>query len=164
VLIDHEAWVCDLEARDINGPARRIQLYRLWTGGLFVRREPRTDRGDEGRGGAVLRSAPRKLRVARLLFRPIVAMLPVAIAFCPQWVLWPAMSPWAWLLLYAGVFFRSWLGGLRVGLFAMAMSTQSSGIFFLPPERPLKVADSVYVFWRAVSAFRASSSASSTST
>jgi hypothetical protein len=41
---------------------------------------------------------------------------------------------------------------------------ESSGIFFLPPERSLKVADSVDVFWPAVSAFKASSPASSTST
>ena len=94
----------------------------------------------------------------------MVATLPVAIAFCLKWVLWPAMSPWAWLLLYAGVFFSSWLGGLRVGLFANGYVHAVVSHFFLPPERPLKVADSVYVFWRAVSAFRASSSASSMST
>ena len=39
------------------------------------------------------------------------------------------MCPWAWLLLYPGVFFSSWLGGLRVGLLATAMSTQSSSTF-----------------------------------
>jgi hypothetical protein len=90
-------------------------------------------------------------------------MLPVAIAFCLQWMLWPAMSPWAWLLLRAGVFFGSWLGGLRVGLFATAISMHSSGIFFLPRERLFKVAESVGVFWRAVSTFTAPSSASSMS-
>ena len=34
----------------------------------------------------------------------MVATLPVVIAFCLKWVLWSATSPWAWLLLYAGVF------------------------------------------------------------
>ena len=68
--------------------------------------------------------------------------------------------PWPWLLLYAGVFFSCWLGGLRVDLFATTMSTQSSGVSCLSPERPLKVADSVYVFRCAVPAVRASSSTS----
>ena len=47
VLIDHEAWACDLEARDINGPAWCIQLYLLWMAGFFARSEPWANRGDE---------------------------------------------------------------------------------------------------------------------
>ena len=82
-----------------------------------------------GRVGAILKSGRRKFSWARLPIRPMVAMLPVTIAFCLQWVLWQAMCPWAWLLLYPGVFFSSWLGGLRVGLLATAMSTQSSSTF-----------------------------------
>lgn len=127
VLVDYEAWRYDLDTRGISGPAKSVKLYGLGTGGFFIRSEPRADRGDEGGESAILRSEPRN-------------MLPMAIAFCPQWMLWPAVSPWAWWLLYAG-FFSSWLGGLRLGLFATAMSTRSSGIFFLPRERPLKVAD-----------------------
>ena len=47
VLIDHEAWACDLDARDINGPAWCIQLYLLWIDGFFARSEPWANRGDE---------------------------------------------------------------------------------------------------------------------
>ena len=47
VLIDHEAWACDLEARDINGRAWCIQLYLLWMDGFFARSEPWANRGDE---------------------------------------------------------------------------------------------------------------------
>lgn len=148
VLVDHEIWGYYLDARGINGPAKCIRLYHLGTGGFFVHTEPWTDRGDEG---ANLRSELQNI-------------LPVAMAFCLPWMLWPAMSPWAWLLLYASIFFSCWLGGLRVGWFATAMSTQSSGFFFLPCKRLLKVADSVGVFRRAVFTFKAPSLASCTST
>ena len=40
VLIDHEAWACDLEARDINGPAWCIQFYLPWIDGFVARSEP----------------------------------------------------------------------------------------------------------------------------
>ena len=83
-------------------------------------------------------------------------MLPVAVAFCLQW-LWPAMSPWAWLILYPGVFFSYWIGGLGVGLFARSKSTAVAQYFFLPPERSWKVADSVYVFSWTVFTLMASS-------
>ena len=46
LLIDYEAWVCDLNPRDINGPAWCTQLYPLWTDGFFACSEPRADRGD----------------------------------------------------------------------------------------------------------------------
>ena len=45
VLVDHEAWGCDLDARDINGPAWCIQLYLLWIDGFFARSEPWAKRG-----------------------------------------------------------------------------------------------------------------------
>ena len=45
MLIDHEAWVCDLDARYINGPAWCIQLYLLWIDGFFARSEPWAKRG-----------------------------------------------------------------------------------------------------------------------
>jgi hypothetical protein len=163
VLMNHEAWGCDLDERGIDGPAWCFQLYLLWTGASFVLSEPLANRRDEGREGAILSTESRRLSWARLPFRPVVTVLPMAIAFGLQWVLWPAMSPWPWLLLYAIVFLSSWPGE-RVGLFTRAMSTQSSSIFCLPPKCSLKVAESVYVFWCAVSAVRASSSTSSTGT
>ena len=43
MLVGHEAWVCDLDARYINGPSWGIQLYPLWTDGFFACSEPRGD-------------------------------------------------------------------------------------------------------------------------
>jgi hypothetical protein len=153
--------VCDLNPRDINGLPGALSF--ILCGQTVFSLAVNPGQTGEGREGAILRSEPRKLSCARLLIRPMVATLPVVIAFCLKWVLWSAMSPWAWLLLYAGVFLflargtACWL--VRDGyVHAVVLH------FFLPPERPLRAADSVYVFWRAVSAFRASSSASSTST
>jgi hypothetical protein len=164
VLMNHEAWGCDLDERGINGPAWCFQLYLLWTGAPFVRSKAWGNRCGKGRERAILSAASRKLSWARLPFRPMVATLPVAIAFGLQWALRPAISAWPWLLLFAIILFSSWPAELCVGLFARAMSTQSSGISCLPPERSLKVAESVYVFWCAVSAVRASSLTSSMST
>jgi hypothetical protein len=40
VLIDYEAWVCDLDARYFNGPAWCIQLCLPWRDGFVARSEP----------------------------------------------------------------------------------------------------------------------------
>jgi K+-sensing histidine kinase KdpD len=100
-----------------------------------------------------------KLRRATRLIRP-VAERPGAVAFACNG---SEMSP-GWLILYPGVFFSYWIGGLGVGLFARSKSTAVAQYFFLPPERSWKVADSVYVFSWTVFTLMASSSASSTST
>ena len=50
LLIDYEAWVCDLNARDINGPAWCTQFYLPWTDGFFARSEPW---GETGRAVAL---------------------------------------------------------------------------------------------------------------
>ena len=103
-----------------------------------------------GRAGARLKSDSRRLRRATRLIRPIVAMLPVVVAFVLQWMLWPAVSPLAWFIFYPAVFFSSSIGGLRAGLLATAISTVLVWYFFLPPERSWEVARSGYVFSAAV--------------
>ena len=89
VLVDYEAWGSDLDARGIKGPTRCIQLYRPGTGSFFIRSGPWADRGNEGGENTILRSEPRNI-------------LPAAIAFCLQGILWPALVPWAWMLLDGG--------------------------------------------------------------
>jgi hypothetical protein len=49
VLMNHEAWGCDLDERGINGPAWCFQLYLLWTGASFVRSKAWGNRCGKGR-------------------------------------------------------------------------------------------------------------------
>ena len=142
-------WRPGLDLRGVSGPARRLQRDRPGTGSFFIRSEPSVDRGDEGGEGAIRRSELRSIRS-------------VAIEFYRQWMPWLALALWARLLVDAGVFFSCWLSGLRVRLSATAMPTQLPGIFLLPHEPPLMVADSDDVLGRASFTLRAPSSASCT--
>ena len=65
-------------------------------------------------------------------------------------MLWPTVSPLAWFIFSPAVFFSSWIGGLRAGLLATAISTVLVWYFFLPPERSWALARSGYVFLSAV--------------
>jgi hypothetical protein len=144
VLMNHEAWGCDLDECGINGPDWCFQLYLLWTGASFVRSEAWGNRGDEGREKAILSTESRRSAGQG--------------CHLVQW--WP-LSRWRLDSACDGCFGRqcppdrgcscmrlfslvSWPGELPVGLFASAMSTQSSGVSCLPPERSLKVVESVY--------------------
>ena len=68
------------------------------------------------------------------LLRPILAMLPPLVAFILQSTFWPAIRPYVWFLFYPAVFFSSWIGGLRFGLMATAISTVLVWWAFIPPE------------------------------
>ena len=85
-------------------------------------------------------TADARLESTRLI-RPIAAMLPVVVAFVLQWTFWPDVFPSAWFIFYPVVFFSSWIGGLRAGLLATALSTVLIWCFFLP-ERSWEVARS----------------------
>jgi K+-sensing histidine kinase KdpD len=61
-------------------------------------------------------------------------MQPVMAAFIVQWILWRFGAPLCWFIFYPAVFFSSWIGGLRVGLLATAISAVLVCYFFLPPE------------------------------
>jgi PAS domain S-box-containing protein len=59
-------------------------------------------------------------------------MSPVVLAFALQWM--PSGAPQVWSTFCVAVFFSSWIGGLRAGLFATVISTILVWYFFLPPE------------------------------
>ncbi len=62
----------------------------------------------------------------------VAALLPL-LAILVQWAFWPAIRPFAWFLFYPTVFLSSWIGGLRAGLVATALSTVLVWWFFIPP-------------------------------
>ena len=93
-------------------------------------------------------TADARLESTRLI-RPIAAMLPVVVAFVLQWTFGPDVFPSAWFIFYPVVFFSSWIGGLRAGLLATALSTVLIWCFFLP-ERSWEVARSEHVFSSAI--------------
>jgi PAS domain S-box-containing protein len=49
-----------------------------------------------------------------------------------QWFFWTAIQPYVWFLFYPAVFFSSWVGGLRGGLLATALSAGLVWYFFIP--------------------------------
>src|ERR1035437_5278203 len=63
----------------------------------------------------------------------LAARIPLA-ASGVQWFFWAAIQPYVWFLFFPAVFFRSWLGGLRGGLVATALSTGLVWYFFIPPQ------------------------------
>ena len=75
------------------------------------------------------------LHRARLLARGrvAVALLLPLIALGLQHAVWPVVRPFAWFLFYPAVFASSWLGGLRVGLTATAVSALLAWYWFIPP-------------------------------
>jgi PAS domain S-box-containing protein len=66
------------------------------------------------------------LRKALALSLPFVAL-------AVQLVLWRYLDPFAWLMFYAAVIASSWIGGLRAGLAATAISLAMVWWFFVPP-------------------------------
>jgi PAS domain S-box-containing protein len=73
--------------------------------------------------------------------RPLVGMLPVFIAAALQWTYWPFLEPHAWFFFYPAVFISAWIGGLRAGLAATALSALTSWWLFLPPRYSLALPD-----------------------
>ncbi len=63
-----------------------------------------------------------------------LAILLPFLALALQWVLWPWLSPFVWLLFYPAVFFSARLGGLRGGLASTVISTAMAWYFFIPPQ------------------------------
>ncbi|MBI5713453.1 MAG: PAS domain S-box protein [Chloroflexi bacterium] len=75
-----------------------------------------------------------KIQNPTQLLRPILATLLPLVAFIFQWVFWPFLQPYVWLLFYPAVFFSSWIGGLSGGLVSTMVSTALVVFFFIPPE------------------------------
>lgn len=61
----------------------------------------------------------------------LAALIPLA-AFGLQWVFWDSFKPFAWIFFYPAVFCCAWIGGLRSGLFSIAISTLVIWRFFIP--------------------------------
>jgi PAS domain S-box-containing protein len=51
-----------------------------------------------------------------------------------QWLVWPAIAPYAWLLFLPPVLLASWMGGFSSGLVATLLSTAIVWFEFIPPE------------------------------
>ncbi|MBI2733008.1 MAG: PAS domain S-box protein [Aquabacterium sp.] len=60
-------------------------------------------------------------------------ILPPVLAAAIEWALWPAIDPFAWLLLYPAVVTSAWLGGWLSGLLAAILSTLIGWYAFVPP-------------------------------
>lgn len=76
--------------------------------------------------------------VATSLLFPLVAM-------GLQYLLWPAIRPFAWFLSYPAVFFSSRAGGMRAGLIATGFCTAVEWWFFIPPAHTFAKDEPRYV-------------------
>jgi PAS domain S-box-containing protein len=70
------------------------------------------------------------------------ALLPPLAALTLQSLCWHWLQPFVWFLFYPAVFFSSWIGGLRGGLWATALSTLCVWYFFIAPEASFAIKDS----------------------
>ncbi|MGH7619709.1 MAG: DUF4118 domain-containing protein, partial [Gemmatimonadaceae bacterium] len=74
-------------------------------------------------------------RLRQWLVLALAAVVPPLIAFGIEDFVWPSVT--RWLLFNAAVIASSWLGGLKSGLAATALSTMLVFEFFLPPAQSL---------------------------
>jgi hypothetical protein len=152
VLIDYEAWVCDLDARYINGPAWCIQFYLPWIDGFVARSEPWAKQVVPSRS-----ISRHDIALRRTTANGHIPDLPAS-----------RQQNRRKLLPTLGFEHRRADIGERDKEFDTEDLESRLGKHIvsddLPPERSWKVADSVYVFSWTVFTLKASSSASSTST
>jgi len=62
-------------------------------------------------------------------------VLPIAlplVAALAQWIFWPWITPYVWLLFYPAVFFSARYAGLRGGIFSSLLSVCIVAVFFIP--------------------------------
>ncbi len=72
---------------------------------------------------------------------PWSALVPPLVALAVQWLCWSWLQPLVWFLFYPAVFFSSWMGGLRAGLWATALSTIVVWYFFIPLQYSFVIQD-----------------------
>ncbi len=77
------------------------------------------------------------MRLVNRRLLPYLALLPPFVALGLQLALWSLISPLAWFLFFPAVFLSSWIGGLRPGLVATALSAGTAWYFFVPPRYEL---------------------------
>ena len=63
---------------------------------------------------------------------PGLSLLPPLLALVLQWSCWSMLQPLVWFLFYPAVFFSSWIGGKRGGLWATALSIVAVWFVFIP--------------------------------
>ncbi|HTR54621.1 MAG TPA: ATP-binding protein [Kofleriaceae bacterium] len=77
-------------------------------------------------------------RIRRARWLPfVVSLLPPLVAIAIQFAVWEVLSPYAWMIFYPAIIASAWLGGLRQGLIATAVSTAVVWWFFVPPTHAL---------------------------
>lgn len=69
---------------------------------------------------------------------PLSALLIPLVALGVQWLCWSWLQPLVWFLFFPAVFFSSWIGGWRGGLWATVFSTLLVWWFFIAPSLPPK--------------------------
>jgi signal transduction histidine kinase len=69
----------------------------------------------------------------------IATLLPPA-TYALEQLIWPVLSPYAWLLFFPTVLLAAWLGNFWSGIGATVISTSLVVWRFIPPERSLHVA------------------------
>ena len=67
-------------------------------------------------------------------FIPWLALVPPFVALGLQLSLWSVIAPFSWFLFFPAVFISSWIGGLRPGLVATAISASVAWYFFVVPR------------------------------
>jgi PAS domain S-box-containing protein len=72
---------------------------------------------------------------------PWSAVLLPLLALGVQWLCWSWLQPLVWFLFFPAVFFSSWLGALRGGLWATAFSVIIVWYFFIPSEGSFVIKD-----------------------
>ncbi|HZV53297.1 MAG TPA: PAS domain S-box protein [Rhodocyclaceae bacterium] len=79
--------------------------------------------------------------------RLIAALLLPFLACGVQWLLWdPWIKPYVWFLFFPVAFFSAWLGGLRGGMTATAISALLVWYVFIPPQYSLALKNQASVF------------------
>ncbi|MGV3661721.1 MAG: PAS domain S-box protein [Prosthecobacter sp.] len=70
-----------------------------------------------------------------------LALVPPLLALAVQWAFWQWLQPLTLILFYPAVFCGSWIGGLRGGLAATALSVVLVWFFFVPPQLSWDIRD-----------------------
>lgn len=78
------------------------------------------------------------------LLRWMLVLLPPFVVLVVRSLLWSLIHPYVWFLFYTAVFLSQWIGGLRGGIVATAVSTASVLWFFIPPEHTFLKAPQLY--------------------
>jgi len=74
---------------------------------------------------------------SRTKLRWLAALIPPIAVFLIQWAAWGVIRPYVWFMFYPAILTSAWIGGLRGGTTATALSVLLIWWFFIPPESSL---------------------------